>query len=36
MQGHSRDQSWYFENRAATKNKDLLSADKMLFVGVKW
>jgi hypothetical protein len=25
-----------FENRAAPKNKDLLSSDKMLFVGVKW
>ena len=25
-----------FENRAAPKNKNLLSSDKMLFVGVKW
>jgi hypothetical protein len=36
LQLHSRDRVRSFENRDASKNKDLLSADKVLFVGVKW
>jgi hypothetical protein len=36
LQCHSRDRTWFFENRDASKNKDLLSSDKVLFVGVKW
>ena len=36
LQRHSRDQARSFENRDASKNKGLLSADKVLFVGVKW
>jgi hypothetical protein len=36
LQRHSRDRAPFFENRVASKNKDLLSSDKMLFVGVKW
>jgi len=33
---HNRDRPRSFENWDASKNKDLLSADKVLFVGVKW
>jgi len=36
LQRHSRDQARSFESRDASKHKDLLSADKVLFVGVKW
>jgi hypothetical protein len=36
LQLHSRDRARSFENKGASKNKDLLSADKVLFVGVKW
>ena len=36
LQPHSRDRARSFENRDASKNKDLLSANKVLFVGVKW
>jgi hypothetical protein len=36
LQRYSKDQARSFENRDAAKNKGLLSADKMLFVGVKW
>jgi hypothetical protein len=36
LQRHSRDRARFFENRYASKNKDLLSSDKVLFVGVKW
>jgi hypothetical protein len=36
LQRHSRDRAGFFENRTASMNKDLLSSDKMLFVGVKW
>ncbi len=36
LQRHSRDQAGSFENRDTSENKDLLSANKMLFVGVKW
>jgi hypothetical protein len=36
LQRHSRDRARFFENRDASKNKDLLSSDKVLFVGVKW
>jgi hypothetical protein len=36
LQRHSRAQARSFENRDASKNKGLLSADKVLFVGVKW
>jgi hypothetical protein len=36
LQRHSRDRVRSFENRDALKNKDLLSSDKVLFVGVKW
>ncbi len=36
LQRYSRDQARSFENRDASKNKDLLSGNKMLFVGVKW
>jgi hypothetical protein len=36
LQRHGRDRIRFFENRTASKNKDLLSYDKMLFVSVKW
>jgi hypothetical protein len=36
LQRYSRDRTRSFENRDALKNKALLSADKVLFVGVKW
>ena len=36
LQGHSRDQARSFENRDASKNKGLLSVNKVLFVSVKW
>jgi hypothetical protein len=36
LQRYSRDRARFFENRDAPKNKDLLSSDKVLFVGVKW
>jgi hypothetical protein len=36
LQRYSRDRTRSFENRDNLKNKALLSADKVLFVGVKW
>jgi hypothetical protein len=36
LQRHSTDLVRSIENRNASKNKGLLSADKVLFVGVKW
>jgi hypothetical protein len=36
LQCHTRDRARPSENRDASKYKDLLSADKVLFVGVKW
>jgi hypothetical protein len=36
LQRHSRDRARFFENRDASKYKDLLSSDKVLFIGVKW
>jgi hypothetical protein len=36
LQRHSTQWARFSENMAASKNKDLLSSDKMLFVGVKW
>jgi hypothetical protein len=36
LQRHSEDQARFFENSTTSKNKDLLSSDKVLFVGVKW
>jgi hypothetical protein len=36
LQRHSTDQVRSFEGRRASKNKGLLSANKVLFVGVKW
>ena len=36
LQRHSRDRARFFVNRDAAKNKDLLTYDKVLFVGVKW
>jgi hypothetical protein len=36
LKRHSKDRARFFQNRDAVKNKDLLSDNKMLFVGVKW
>jgi hypothetical protein len=36
LQRHSTEWARSSENMAASKNKDLLTSDKMLFVGVKW
>ena len=36
LQRYSRNRVRTFENRNTSKIKDLLSSDKVLFVGVKW
>jgi hypothetical protein len=36
LQCHSRDRARFFETRDASNYKDLLSSNKVLFVGVKW